>query len=104
MGNLLTKLSEKLAWWREQGLMVVGLILGGIWCLWKSNFMPVVIVSTSRYCIHQKLNPNSPDYWFFSVIYASPNVSNRKEVWQEIRDFNSTYLGCNTLVFVKCFL
>lgn len=24
---------------------------GGIWCLWKSNFMPVSVIGSSRYCI-----------------------------------------------------
>lgn len=65
----------------------------GIWCLWKSNFMPTVIVNSSRYCIHLQLNPNSPDVWYLSVIYASPNVGDRQEVWQELRDFNSSYPG-----------
>lgn len=54
---------------------------GGIWCLWRSNFMAVNVVSSPRYCVHLKMNPNSPLYWYFSVTYASPIAGNREEVW-----------------------
>lgn len=37
---------------------------GDIWCWWRSNFMPVNVASSSRYCIHLKMNPNSPSFWF----------------------------------------
>lgn len=67
---------------------------GGIWCLWKSNTMPISIVYTSRYCIHLKVNPNSPSFWYFFLIYASPNASNCEEVWQDLRDFNTHYPWC----------
>lgn len=66
---------------------------GGIWCLWKSNILPISFVRSSRYCIHLKMNFNSPSFWYFSVIYASPNANNREEVWQELRDFNSNFQG-----------
>lgn len=62
---------------------------GGIWCLWRPNFMPVSIISSSRYCVHLKMNPNSPLSWFFSVIYAN----NREEVWKELKEFNSNIPG-----------
>lgn len=66
---------------------------GGIWCLWKSNFIPVNIVSTSQFCIHLKMNPNTPTFWYFSVVYASPNVGLREQVWRELRDFSSSHHG-----------
>lgn len=59
---------------------------GGIRCLWKRNFMLATLVASSRYCIHLKMNPNSNDFWFFSVVYASPNIGDRQEVWQELRN------------------
>lgn len=66
---------------------------GGIWCLWRSSFISVSVISTSRYCVHLKMNPSSPSFWYISVIYASPNANNREEVWQEIRDFKDAYPG-----------
>lgn len=66
---------------------------GGIWCLWRSNFMPVSVIASSRYCIHLKINPNSPLFWYYSVVYASSNAANREEVWQELREFNISNPG-----------
>lgn len=66
---------------------------GGIWCLWKSNIMPISIISSLRYCIHLNITPNSPSFWFFSVIYASPNASYGDEVWEELRQFNASNQG-----------
>lgn len=66
---------------------------GGIWCLWKSNFMAAEVLSTSRYCIHLKLNSNSPSFWFFTVVYASSNVSDREELWNDLREFSLNYQG-----------
>lgn len=62
---------------------------GGIWCLWKSNSMPIDVIYSTRYCIHLKMNSHSPSFWYFSVVYASPNPSNRVEVWNDLRQFNS---------------
>lgn len=33
---------------------------GGIWCLWRSNFIPVDVISKSQFFIHLKMNPNTP--------------------------------------------
>lgn len=81
---------------------------GSIRCLWKSNFIAINVVSTSRYCIHLKMNQSSPYFWYFSVIYASPIASNREEVWQELKEFHSLYPGpwCitedfNTVIFAS---
>lgn len=60
---------------------------------WEAFGDPISIVATSKYCIHLKLNPNSQDFWFFSIIYASLNVGNRQEVWQELRDFKAANIG-----------
>lgn len=56
----------------------------------ENSFMPTIVVDSSRYCIHLKLNHNSLDFWFFSVVYASPNVGIRQEVWQALRDFKAS--------------
>lgn len=66
---------------------------GGIRCLWKSNFMAASVISTNRYCIHLKLNPNSPSFWFSTIVYASPDVIDREELWNDLREFNSNNRG-----------
>jgi hypothetical protein len=47
---------------------------GGIWCLWKSSCPPITVVDTSKYCIHLEVNDASPKHWYFSIIYASPQL------------------------------
>lgn len=66
---------------------------GGIWCMWKSNWPPIQVVATSRYCIHLLVNENSPSAWYLSIVYASPIVGQREFVWQELRDFKNSIDG-----------
>ncbi|MCH86708.1 RNA-directed DNA polymerase (Reverse transcriptase), partial [Trifolium medium] len=51
------------------------------------------VVATSRYCIHLEVNAASPKHWYFSIIYASPQLGHREETWEELRQFNSTISG-----------
>lgn len=44
---------------------------GGLWCLWKNSYPPIMVHSKSPFCIHLHVKPNSPDGWFLSIVYAS---------------------------------
>lgn len=61
---------------------------GGIWCLWKKCRIAIYVVSTSRYCIHLRVNPCSSNPWLLSVIYASPQQRSREHLWEELRDIS----------------
>lgn len=63
---------------------------GGIWCCWKQARLAIIVVSTSKYCIHLKVNPNSVNPWYLSVVYASPHASHREELWDELRRIGSS--------------
>lgn len=38
---------------------------GGIWCLWKRNRIAIDVISTSKYCILLKVNPDHKVLGFF---------------------------------------
>lgn len=63
---------------------------GGIWCLWKQTRVAISVLSTSRYCVHLKVNPNSAVPWYLSVIYASPHPASRVYLWEELRNISVT--------------
>lgn len=66
---------------------------GGIWCLWKSQCPPIRVISSSFFCIHLIINENSISPWYLSIVYASPSISTREQVWQELREFNDSING-----------
>jgi hypothetical protein len=66
---------------------------GGIWVAWKSSCPPISVISMSRFCVHLQINGNSPDSWTMTIVYASPHIYQRKDVWAEIEDFNRTING-----------
>lgn len=52
----------------------------GIWCMWKMSCPPISVISSSRYCIHLKVNHLSASFWYFTIIYASPQLGGRLEL------------------------
>lgn len=40
-----------------------------------------------------KVNSNSPLFWYFSIVYDSPQPGHRIELWDDLRNFNLTYPG-----------
>lgn len=66
---------------------------GGIWCLWKNSRIAISVISTSRYCIHLKVNPSSANPWFLSVIYASLQQGLHEHLWDQLIAFSSSIVG-----------
>lgn len=66
---------------------------GGIWCLWRGFCPPISVISCSPYCIHLRVNPNSPISWTFSIVYASPHPIQREDVWRKLVDFSQNLQG-----------
>lgn len=42
--------------------------LGGIWCLWNTSRLNIVVLATTTSCVHLKINPNSPSPWFMTIV------------------------------------
>lgn len=51
------------------------------------SLSPIRVFATSRYCIHLQVTSNSPSARYLSIVYASPDASQRELDWQELRDF-----------------
>lgn len=63
---------------------------GGIWCLWRPSCPPMQLISSSRYYIHLRVNPQTPNCWVLSIVYASPHRIQREDTWQELIAFHGT--------------
>ncbi|XP_074303088.1 uncharacterized protein LOC141637509 [Silene latifolia] len=60
---------------------------GGIWLYWRSEFVTVTPVKEHSQYITVEVSRNGDLPWFFSAVYASPNPSNRMELWTELEQF-----------------
>lgn len=63
---------------------------GGISCLWKQARLAISVISTYRYCVRLKVNPNSVALWYLLVIYASRQFSSREFLRDELRGISSS--------------
>lgn len=66
---------------------------GGIWWVWRNNFPPIYVISSSRFCVNLKVNYASFSFWYFSIIYVSPQPGGRHGLWNELRAFSSSIPG-----------
>ncbi|XP_074314900.1 uncharacterized protein LOC141651074 [Silene latifolia] len=60
---------------------------GGIWLYWKSEFVTVKPVKEHSQYITIEVSRNGEMPWFFSAVYASPNPSNRVELWTKLEQY-----------------
>ncbi|XP_057444912.1 uncharacterized protein LOC130737166 [Lotus japonicus] len=63
---------------------------GGIWLLWDPSLMHVDILKTHRQFIHTQITLiGSTSPFFATFIYASPNSSLRRMLWDELRSLTN---------------
>ncbi|XP_052287360.1 uncharacterized protein LOC127898893 [Citrus sinensis] len=65
---------------------------GGIWILWK-NLFDVEIVENHTQFIHLKISRNNNLLTWMTAIYASPNPSIRRHLWNELAKIALTVQG-----------
>lgn len=59
---------------------------GGIWVFWKKDETKVTVNNNSSQHITVVIERNGEEPWFFSAIYASPDLIKRNDLWREISD------------------
>ncbi|XP_074289295.1 uncharacterized protein LOC141614451 [Silene latifolia] len=60
---------------------------GGIWVYWKTELVSVIPVFEHQQYITLEISRNGESPWFFSAVYASPDPSNRRALWDELQTF-----------------
>ncbi|XP_074274041.1 uncharacterized protein LOC141597474 [Silene latifolia] len=63
---------------------------GEIWLYWRTNLITVTPVKEHEQYITVEVARNGEYPWFFSAVYASPDPSNRRELWSELENFAKT--------------
>ncbi|XP_074318803.1 uncharacterized protein LOC141655633 [Silene latifolia] len=60
---------------------------GGIWLYWKTEVVIVSSVTEHPQYITVEVARIGEFPWFFSAVYASPDPTNRRELWNELETF-----------------
>ncbi|XP_074315711.1 uncharacterized protein LOC141651919 [Silene latifolia] len=60
---------------------------GGIWQYWNTSIVTIHPVIEHQQLISVEIARNGEFPWFFSAVYASPDPSNRRELWVELENF-----------------
>lgn len=66
---------------------------GGIWCCWNNKFRDIEIVCKNSQFIHVRLQRDTGEYWELTIVYGSPNPSNRRILWHELEQMSSNIVG-----------
>ncbi|XP_061351224.1 uncharacterized protein LOC133296287 [Gastrolobium bilobum] len=66
---------------------------GGIWIMWHSKKIEVVVVSPSSQSIHCKIKIPIGKIFDFTTVYASPTQNLREKLWDELRNLSDTIMG-----------
>ncbi|XP_074267507.1 uncharacterized protein LOC141590888 [Silene latifolia] len=60
---------------------------GGIWLYWKTELISVTPIVEHQQLMTVEIARNGDLPWFFSAVYASPDPTNRRELWVELENF-----------------
>ncbi|XP_074265328.1 uncharacterized protein LOC141587759 [Silene latifolia] len=60
---------------------------GGIWLYWKKDIVSINPIVEHQQFITVEISRNRELPWFFSAVYASPDSTNRRELWSELETF-----------------
>ena len=64
---------------------------GGIWVYWKPELVTVEPIIKHAQHITMNITRVGATPWYFSAIYASPDPTKRKELWEELENFARTH-------------
>ena len=57
---------------------------GGIWLLWNQSRVNIKILDSSKHFIHGIVNEGNSDEWMFTVVYANPILTLKKQCFEEV--------------------
>ncbi|XP_074277180.1 uncharacterized protein LOC141600825 [Silene latifolia] len=60
---------------------------GGIWLFWKTDIVSVTPIIEHQKFLTVEIARLGELPWFFSAVYASPDPTNRRELWTEFENF-----------------
>ncbi|KAK4270478.1 hypothetical protein QN277_023510 [Acacia crassicarpa] len=66
---------------------------GGIWCLWSEKFLQVEVLECSNQYIHVRITNHVLQVWEMTFVYGSPNISQRRALWRELKQLNPSVRG-----------
>ncbi|KAL2922893.1 Serine/threonine-protein kinase EDR1 [Bienertia sinuspersici] len=64
---------------------------GGIWIYWRHEIVIVKLVRQHNQYIIMEISRNRATPWYFTTVYASPDPTQRQNLWKELRDFAINY-------------
>ncbi|XP_021721066.1 uncharacterized protein LOC110688610 [Chenopodium quinoa] len=90
-GEQAHKVCDRIGFWGQTRVDAQG-FSGGIWLFWREELVSVTILDNHTQHITVEIEKRGEDPWIFSAIYANPDSTLRKELWNELwnhtGDFN----------------
>ncbi|XP_028786380.1 uncharacterized protein LOC114742276 [Neltuma alba] len=66
---------------------------GGIWCLWNAGVRRVEVLERHRQYLHLYIETSRLEQWFMTIVYASPHVMGRHNLWNALQQLESGIHG-----------
>ena len=66
---------------------------GGIWMFWKAEEIAVTVYGSHSQHLTVEIKKVGDEPWLFSAVYASPDSSLRRDLWQELENVRRSYNG-----------
>ena len=66
---------------------------GGIWCCWSNKFRGIEVIAKNSQFIHLRIQKNTGEFWWLTIVYGSPIALNRRSLWHDLEQVASYSLG-----------
>ncbi|XP_072074451.1 uncharacterized protein [Arachis hypogaea] len=72
---------------------------GGIWVLWNDTFWCIEVLESHRQFVHLRVAYQNELPWFLIIVYGSPHIAPRADLWSNIRRLAGAtlYLAAGTI-------
>ncbi|XP_021757503.1 uncharacterized protein LOC110722546 [Chenopodium quinoa] len=87
-GDQATKIATILGYDGHTRVDAVG-FSGGIWVYWKTDLVTVSPIIKHNQHITMEITRVGATPWYFSAVYASPDPTKRRDLWEELNKFAS---------------
>lgn len=92
-GHKASKVIRRMGFSSHHHVEAVG-FSGGLWLLWDDVDFSLDILATGDQFIHARVVPaRGEDLWFLTGVYGSPRLSDRDELWHNLRNLSQSTVG-----------
>lgn len=68
------------------------------WCLWDQSVWKVKVLRQSNQSVNIEVQWKNDNPWFLTIMYGSPHVSRRQQLWGDISNISWSISGARALI------